>query len=166
MIICPNCQTPQLEGSIFCSECGATVIASHAQQVAMQRPLAGSVAAPNPGAEHLPVAPAAPLAFVVSNSGRRIEVHNTDAPVLIGRRDDARGIYPGVDLGAEGGYEAGVSRKHATIVFRQDTCYVEDLGSANGTFINGRQIAPQTPVPVAHGDELRCGMLVLRIELQ
>ena len=93
-------------------------------------------------------------------------MRHTDTPVLIGRRDDARGIYPGVDLGAEGGYEAGVSRKHAVLVFREDTCYVEDLGSANGTFINGRQIEPQAAVSVAHGDELRCGMLVLRIELQ
>jgi pSer/pThr/pTyr-binding forkhead associated (FHA) protein len=106
------------------------------------------------------------LTLIASTSGRSFMVSNVDHPVLIGRRDDARGIYPGVDLGAEGGYEAGVSRKHATLTQHQGMYYIEDLGSANGTFVNGRQIAPRTPTSIAHGDELRCGMLRLHIEIK
>lgn len=168
MIICINCQTPQLEGSIFCSECGASIMAMDAAQTA---PQARIVDVPRPPcANEAPAAAAAPpgspsLTLVVSSSGRQFVVHAAEQPVLVGRHDEARGICPGVDLSAAGGYEAGVSRKHAALMLHEGRYYVEDLGSANGTFVNGRQIAPQTPMSLAHGDELRCGMLRLRVEI-
>jgi pSer/pThr/pTyr-binding forkhead associated (FHA) protein len=42
---------------------------------------------------------------------------------------------------------------------------VEDLGSANGTFVNGRQIEPMRAVTVQPGDEIMCGTLLLRLEV-
>jgi len=41
---------------------------------------------------------------------------------------------------------------------------VEDLGSANGTFVNGRRLAPQTPTAIEDSDELKCGTLLIRVE--
>ena len=48
------------------------------------------------------------------NSGRRINLDIGD-DLLIGRKDNARGIFPDVDLGLDGGYDAGVSRRHAIL---------------------------------------------------
>ena len=97
------------------------------------------------------------------NSGRRISLAVND-DLLLGRKDNARGIFPDVDLGLEGGYDSGVSRRHAILARKNDSYVLEDLGSANGTFINGRQLAPARPMRLANGDEIRCGTLLLRIE--
>src|ERR1700677_1822500 len=34
----------------------------------------------------------------------------------------------------------GISRNHARVVMRADVLWIEDLGSQNGTFINGQKI--------------------------
>ena len=45
-----------------------------------------------------------------------------------------------------------VSRQHAQIISQNGECFVEDLGSSNGTFVNGQRIRSQA---VLHsGDEL------------
>jgi hypothetical protein len=51
------------------------------------------------------------------------------------------------------------SREHAKVRFADGVYAVEDLGSANGTFVNERQISGQTPL--ADGDLVRVGDTVL-----
>lgn len=48
-----------------------------------------------------------------------------------------------------------VSRRHALIVLTGATFYVQDLGSANGTFVNGNQVRDR--VALNNGDEIRLG---------
>lgn len=48
---------------------------------------------------------------------------------------------------------ASVSRKHARIWVSEGKARLEDLGSKNGTFLNGRRIA--SPAALADGDEIR-----------
>lgn len=98
------------------------------------------------------------------NSGRRIAL-DVGEELLVGRKDNQRGIFPDVDLGLDGGYDAGVSRRHAIIAPQGDGYALEDLASANGTFINGKRLAPQAPTPIHHGDELKFGTLILRFEI-
>jgi pSer/pThr/pTyr-binding forkhead associated (FHA) protein len=102
--------------------------------------------------------------MVVINSGRRITLEGGD-DLLVGRKDNQRGIYPDVDLGLDGGYDAGVSRRHAIISPQGGGFVIEDLASANGTFVNGRRLQPETPTPIRHGDELKFGTLILRFEI-
>jgi pSer/pThr/pTyr-binding forkhead associated (FHA) protein len=97
------------------------------------------------------------------NSGRRITLDISD-DLLIGRKDNTRGIFPDVDLGLDGGYDAGVSRRHAILSYHDGAYHIEDLGSANGTFVNSQRLAPQATAALANGDELRCGTLLLRVE--
>ncbi len=47
------------------------------------------------------------------------------------------------------------STKHAAVLQSGDGYVVRDLGSRNGTFVNGRRIAADTPL--ADGDAIRCG---------
>lgn len=51
--------------------------------------------------------------------------------------------------------QQGISRKHASIVYRNNTYCVMDLGSTNGTFINGRQVPKNAPIEIHSGDILR-----------
>ena len=51
--------------------------------------------------------------------------------------------------------DATVSARHACLTFRQGHWWIEDLGSKNGTFINGQLL--ELPTVVAEGDILACG---------
>ncbi len=54
--------------------------------------------------------------------------------------------------------DTGVSRKHVDVVLDGGTATVEDLGSTNGTLINGRRVSRQA---LADGDVIRIGHSVL-----
>ncbi|HWQ13880.1 MAG TPA: FHA domain-containing protein [Roseiflexaceae bacterium] len=165
MIICSNCQSKQLDGAIFCLECGASLLAGEGHETTRQLPNSGGVTVVSAAEAGVPQpAAGATITLLVAASGRRITLDLMDE-LLIGRSDAARGIHPDVDLSPDGGYDAGVSRRHAILAFRDGICTVEDLGSSNGTFVNGKRLAPQAAVPLTNGDELVCGTLRLHVQL-
>ncbi len=53
--------------------------------------------------------------------------------------------------------EPTVSRRHASIELIGDEWYVTDLGSRQGTRVNGRLVPPGDRVPVRHGDRVSLG---------
>ena len=55
-----------------------------------------------------------------------------------------------------------VSRKHAKVVKNGDKFLVEDLGSGNGTFVNGKKI--EGPTVLIHDDRIKLGPILLRFE--
>ncbi len=61
--------------------------------------------------------------------------------------------------------DRGLSRRHARIYRASDGFYVEDLGSKNGTFVNGEQIAGK-PRKLVDGDRIHVGQeTLLRVSL-
>lgn len=57
-----------------------------------------------------------------------------------------------------------VSRKHCQIFEKKGLLLVKDLGSSNGTLVNGKRIADQRVLE--HGDELTVGSVRFRVERQ
>lgn len=55
-----------------------------------------------------------------------------------------------------------VSRRHARVLKQGDEFIVEDMGSGNGTFVNGSKLA--SPKPIKHGDRIKLGPVLLRFE--
>ena len=58
---------------------------------------------------------------------------------------------------------AHISRQHARIVVRDGCVTIEDLGSRNGTFVNGGRLT--TAGPLNDGDELRLGSISLSVRI-
>lgn len=84
----------------------------------------------------------------------------------IGRRDPSTGTMPDVDLTAYAGYRLGVSRKHAVIRLQNKRLEIYDLGSSNGTTLNGVRLAAHQPHLLRDGDEIALGKMVIRVIFQ
>jgi pSer/pThr/pTyr-binding forkhead associated (FHA) protein len=54
-----------------------------------------------------------------------------------------------------------VSQLHARLFRRDKDLFVEDLGSTNGTFLNGRKVS--APVPIRKGDTLQFGRTTVAV---
>lgn len=82
-------------------------------------------------------------AFSFKGQDREIELREGD--IVLGRSSEC-----GVLLDSE-----TVSRKHARVSVREGSVFIEDLGSRNGTFVNGKQVVEQ--VQIKAGDSVQFG---------
>ena len=57
-----------------------------------------------------------------------------------------------------------VSRFHAQLINQDDQVMLEDLGSGNGSFLNGKQLAANTPTALKNGDRIKLGPIKFRFE--
>ncbi|QBS39630.1 FHA domain-containing protein [Nocardia sp. CS682] len=87
---------------------------------------------------------------------RRIILRGMD--IAIGKRSVSQGLTPDIDLGIAPA-DVGVSRAHAVIHIDGDALTVTDLGSTNGTSINGSDdlIPAKVPVSLRNGDRIHVG---------
>jgi pSer/pThr/pTyr-binding forkhead associated (FHA) protein len=84
----------------------------------------------------------------------------------LGRVDAAASVFPEVDLTGDSDVAHGVSRRHARIFKQSGAVVVEDMGSINGTFINGRRLDPYLPDVLNDGDILQLGKLQIEVKIR
>uniref|UniRef100_A0A453RLV4 FHA domain-containing protein n=1 Tax=Aegilops tauschii subsp. strangulata TaxID=200361 RepID=A0A453RLV4_AEGTS len=106
-------------------------------------------------ASHLPpmAAPPPVLTLAVEKGPREGETRRcrAGAALRVGR------VVSGNDLAVR---DVGASQRHLTIEFLPPPASrwaVSDLGSSNGTFINGARLLPSVPAPLSHGDLIILG---------
>jgi eukaryotic-like serine/threonine-protein kinase len=76
-------------------------------------------------------------------------------PIRIGRRDPRQNHYPELDL-AE--HDRGIaSRNHAIITRDGDYYMITDVGSTNGTLLNGSLVPQRQPQRLSQGDRIKVG---------
>jgi pSer/pThr/pTyr-binding forkhead associated (FHA) protein len=135
-----------IEGALFCEECGAKL-----EAMSEQNDMAVEVAGEGTSL------------VLASADGSTLEIPAKDE-VVVGREDPISDVFPDLDLTNLGGMDKGVSRKHA-VIHRSGSDYtVEDMGSTNGTYINRKKIQPHAPQAIKPGDELRFGKLALTLQ--
>lgn len=85
--------------------------------------------------------------------------------VIVGRSTDNSAMAPDVDLAELNAAEFGVSRLHLSMMHeaQHNAIRIYDLGSANGSYINGQKLHPKEVRMLRSGDELRLGKLVINI---
>ncbi len=98
---------------------------------------------------------------LIADSSQEEFYLNREEETTVGRIDPVTGIRPDVDLTALDA-QRSVSRRHAKILHTgTEFKVVEEIGTMNGTFVNGRRIPTGTPVGLKDGDRLRFGLVDL-----
>jgi hypothetical protein len=88
------------------------------------------------------------------------------AEFTLGRVSEAQPIMPDIDLTPYQAYASGVSRLHAVIRREREQIYVMDLGSSNGTYLNGTRLKPNAAHELHHGDLISLGKLKIQVLLE
>jgi hypothetical protein len=163
VITCPVCRHSELDGTLFCSECGSRLWGE-----ALTEETATFTAASLPRTDKI-----GSLVFPAFSpvTGLTIRITGAKEPVqlagkneyLLGRSDPKHDVAVDLDLGPYGGQQLGVSRKHACLSQTEAGLSIRDLGSTNGTLVNGRVLGPTEDWPLRDGDEIRLGKLALTI---
>jgi len=96
------------------------------------------------------------LVLDVPEQNQVVSAQLTDR-LVIGRGSPKR--HPEIDLTEIGAYSFGISRCHAAFIYTDNTLYIEDLHSTNGTRVNGCPIEAGSPFCLRNGDELEIGHL-------
>ena len=103
-----------------------------------------------------PPAPANRSRTLVPPGAAPIPVPDKD-DVSLGRFDSVSGLAPDIELGPLDTKKL-TSRRHARLVRENgETFVLEEIGTANGTFLNGTRIVTGAKTRVADGDTLRFG---------
>jgi hypothetical protein len=148
---CPECGAFYLPNTLFCESCGMALSTSQNQPTPVP-----SKAGPDSDLLRA-------MACEITSTGRHIELLLSAAALVIGRSDRQAGILPSLDLAGDGGMENGVSRQHARLLVKEGHILVEDLHSANGTWVNDKRLPPDQPFTLHRGDLVRLGRLLIRV---
>jgi pSer/pThr/pTyr-binding forkhead associated (FHA) protein len=84
----------------------------------------------------------------------------------MGRLSEGQPIMPDIDLNPYQAYASGVSRLHAVVKRETNRVVIMDLGSSNGTYLNGRRLNPHSEEEIRHGDVVALGKLKIQILLR
>ncbi len=109
-----------------------------------------------PGSPAAPAPPDAGGALVAVQSGVRFALPSKDE-VTVGRFDAVTGVHPDVDLTSVDTNRL-TSRRHARLLRdRGKFLLSEEIGTPNGTFVNGTRLETGVPVALSPGDRVHFG---------
>jgi hypothetical protein len=166
MIICSNCKHTNLDGAMFCAECGAQLVGrenlitqnittKQFEEANKEKPPAGDLYQPFDGSDAW-----GSLHLLDTGQVLPLSVRNE---FTMGRISEGQPIMPDIDLSPYQAYAAGVSRLHGVIKRDGNKIIFMDLGSANGTYINGKRLTPNVEQILNHGDIIALGKLKMQV---
>jgi hypothetical protein len=172
---CPDCEAPRPgDGGNFCEICGYNFTTGAHGEIPITTPPPPAGVATSSSQISANQTPAASeqeisgwsLSVEIDSSLRKPESPEPptnfapftivlDKPVsLIGRTSDPRAIYPEIALD----FDDAVSHRHALIERGPGgTLKIRDIGAANGTWLNGKDIQPMADQPLRDGDQITLG---------
>ncbi len=149
-VFCPNCGRGNKVGARFCSACG-TQLPTGTPATSQSTPI---VQQPTPQSRS--------ARFVVTTPRGTWDFPLVNFPCRIGRRDPSQSHFPELDLAD---YDRGhASRRHAVIERRGTQYVLTDVGSVNGTLLNGTKVQSHRPQTLQPGDQVRIGDVEMRFE--
>jgi hypothetical protein len=167
VISCRTCQSQEYIGALFCSQCGANLIEAKKTAESVYQPIdtdffSEMFSGEFPNSLDTANQSGAAMWLSILDYGELVAVPDRKEFTL-GRASSDQPIIPDIDLTPFNAYKAGVSRLHATIRLDGEKMSIVDLGSANGTQLNGEKIEPNVPYDLMHGDVVKLGRLKIQI---
>jgi FHA domain len=163
--ICPSCSTENVAEALFCEACGYDFTTGTLPR-AQSAPPAPTPDAPSPDVTKPAFTFVAevwidPAWYGVQQSpdplpspGLPEIVPLTKTSIMVGRVSKSRNIHPDIDCETD----SGASRRQSQLTTDGTRWWVEDLDSANGTFVGqASDPLPMDPIPVSTKHELRPG---------
>lgn len=147
---CSQCGHEAVEGAKFCSNCGAAL--EPEGEVDVDRTTAAiDVGAfdPTSQVEQLPALEEGTAMLVV------IRGPNAGARYLLDREETTVGRHPDCEIFL---HDVTVSRRHSEFRREDDGFSLRDLGSLNGTYVNGERVEDED---LTSGDEIQIGRFKL-----
>lgn len=169
MILCNNCKHQNVDGTIFCSECGAQLSGSDA--LTTQNISTNDLRNVN---KKEAKRKDDKIAFETEDAWGSLHLLDTGHVIplvaknefTLGRVSEGQPIMPDIDLSPYQAYAAGVSRLHAVIKRASHYMVFMDLGSANGSFVNGKRLPPNEEQNLSHGDVVALGKMKIQVLLK
>ena len=160
---CPQCHNALRPGELRCGVCGY-MLPTGAAGDASTRSLPHATESFE-ARRHAPIGNIPRhfqrVTFVID--GRTL-VLPASTQLIVGRGDPMSSARdPDVDLSPYNASEMGVSRQHIELTWRNDLIYVVDMGSTNGTLLNGQRLLTGIARLLRDGDELIIGHLPVRV---
>lgn len=170
MIICPSCQYKEIPGALFCSQCGAQLVTTSdpdlplglRQKDPMTETGSNTKGKPNLKSTSPMMSAGAHISLHLVESGQILPLAEWNE-ISLGRVAKGQPIMPDIDLTPYKAYENGVSRLHALLKLVNKHVLILDLGSSNGTYVNGNRLVPSVENPLNHGDLIHLGKLKIQI---
>lgn len=160
MISCKSCRSTLVTGALYCLDCGAPLVQLPNSESKSAQPEREADFEINPPANKIPLISVVSLHVIefgqiISLTGRQ--------EFTLGRSAGSQSILPDIDLAPFEAYERGTSRLHASIKLDGQFVSITDLGSVNGTLLNGKSIPVHEPQPLSNGDMISLGELKVQI---
>lgn len=178
MIRCSNCQYINSSGTSFCVECGSqldgiesltTQAVSQTQDLNLNEIMGALIEEDLKKRVAYPESPDDPtkswLSLHLMDSGK-ILLFSSKNEFTLGRLGDGQSVMPDIDLTPYQAYASGVSRLHVLIKRESEHVVIMDLGSRNGTYLNGRHIDPHIEETLSHGDIVTLGKFKIQVLLR
>jgi hypothetical protein len=166
MIVCSNCKHSNMTGAMYCAECGAQLAdggdSLTTQNITTQRFESANGRLPKDDSYKPFDGGDAWGSLHLLDTGQVLPL-SVKNEFTMGRVSEGQPIMPDIDLSPYQAYAAGVSRLHAVIKRTGSKIIIIDLGSANGTYINGKRLAPNSEQVLNHGDIIALGKLKLQV---
>lgn len=169
MILCSNCKHSNMDGSMFCAECGAqltgkdTLTTQNISTTEFKKAVGSDI---DKNDKYQPFdGKDAWGSLHLLDTGQVIPL-SIKNEFTLGRISEGQPIMPDIDLSQYQAYAAGVSRLHAIIKRDNTRMIFMDLGSANGSFINGKRLSPNEEQLLNHGDIVALGKLKIQVLLK
>ncbi len=166
LLVCPHCKNAVAAADVHCKHCNfnlrdvkaaeKTLVMPHETQDVIQAPARRAYFPKN-----------AYLHLAFEQKEKSINIYfDKENHAIMGRGLVTDTDVMRIDLAPYGAVQYGVSRRHVRIIRMPATVIVEDLGTLNGTFINGERLSSSHRYVLCEGDTLKMGGLAVKVSFE
>jgi len=165
MISCPVCNQELMVGTVFCGNCGNQLVPIDKPNQDDHSKINIKESNDSPSSSEFSKKHSNSwISLYFLDNGEILILPEKDE-LTIGRCGENQPILPDIDLSQFNAYENGVSRLHCVLKRVKTKTFVKDLGSSNGTTLNGFRLDANSDTSFKNGDILSLGKLNLKLLL-